>query len=122
MPVSRDDNDTGISMPPALVAVRDATTGTTFDGDLFLVGGAVRDGLLGLPHTNDYDLVTRGASSALARMLYEKGLSSIPPVTYERFGTAMVRVAESDIEIVTARKESYDESSRKPTVEPSTYE
>jgi len=82
----------------------------------------VRDELLELPHSNDFDLVTRGSSAELARLLFEKGLSSIPPVTYERFGTAMVCVAHADIEIVTARKESYDENSRKPRVEPASYE
>lgn len=122
MPVSQDDNDTGFSLPSALAQIRDATRGTLFEGDLFLVGGAVRDELFGLPLANDFDLVTRGSSAALARLLYQKSLSSIPPVTYERFGTAMVRVAGSDIEIVTARRESYDEHSRKPNVEPSTYE
>ena len=121
MPVSREDSDTGFSMPAALVDIREVTIGTVFEGDLFLVGGAVRDGLLGLPHTNDFDLVTRGSSAALAHLLYDNRLSSIPPVTYERFGTAMVRVAGADIEIVTARRESYDVHSRKPTVEPSTY-
>ena len=122
MSVSRKNSDTGISMSPSLVKIREVTQGTSYEGDLFLVGGAVRDELLELPHANDFDLVTKGSSAKLARLLYEKGLSSIPPVTYERFGTAMVRVDDSDIEIVTARKESYNENSRKPIVEPSTYE
>lgn len=111
-----------IMMHPSLELIRDATRGTSFEGELWLVGGAVRDELLGIPHAADFDIVTRGDSGALARLLYEKEVSPIAPVTYERFGTAMIRVGETDIEIVTARKESYAEDSRKPTVEPATYE
>lgn len=109
-------------MHPALIAIAEATKGTLFEDDLWLVGGAVRDELLRIPHENDFDLVTRGSSVELAKLLREKRLSSIPPVTYERFGTAMVRVMDSNVEIVTARKESYEEGSRKPHVEPATYE
>lgn len=109
-------------MHPALETIRQVTTGTSFEGDLWLVGGAVRDELLGLPAKADYDLVTRGSSAELARLLFEHGVSEIAPVTYERFGTAMVRIAGVDVEIVTARRESYDETSRKPNVEPASYE
>jgi poly(A) polymerase len=109
-------------MHPALETIRDAVLGTAFQHDLWLVGGAVRDELLGLPVRADFDLVTRGSSAELARMLHAKGVSPIPPVTYERFGTAMVQVAGIQIEIVTARRESYDEASRKPNVEPATLE
>ena len=108
-------------MHPAIELIRQATIGTAFEGDLFMVGGSVRDELLGLPHGNDFDLVTRGSSSELAQLLYKAGISSISPVTYERFGTAMVRVEGVDIELVTARKESYDSDSRKPIVQAATY-
>lgn len=109
-------------MHPALNAIREAIVGTRFDGDLWVVGGAVRDELLGVPHEADYDLVTRGSSAELAKLLFKRGISTIAPVTYERFGTAMVRVEGVNIEIVTARRESYDQGSRKPHVEPATYE
>ncbi|MEZ0327572.1 MAG: CCA tRNA nucleotidyltransferase [Fimbriimonas sp.] len=109
-------------MHPALVAIAEATRGSSFENDLWLVGGAVRDELLSIPHENDFDLVTRGSSAELAHLLRDKGLSSIPPVTYERFGTAMVHVHGTNVEIVTARRESYEEGSRKPTVEAATYE
>ncbi|MFI5385691.1 MAG: CCA tRNA nucleotidyltransferase [Fimbriimonadales bacterium] len=107
---------------PALQAIAKATRGTAFEGDLWLVGGAVRDELLGKPHSNDFDIVTRGSSAELAQLLFEQGISTIAPVTYERFGTAMVEVGEVKIEIVTARRESYDPESRKPNVEPATLE
>jgi len=108
-------------MHPAIQRIQIAIEGTKFEGDLYLVGGAVRDELLGLSHDNDFDLVTRGSAAELADLLYEKGASSITPVTYDRFGTAMVRVEGIEVELVTARRESYDSKSRKPTVEPATY-
>lgn len=107
-------------MHPALTAIRDATRGTPFEGELWLVGGAVRDELLGRPEPSDFDLVTERSSGELARFLYDKGLSALPPVTYARFGTALVRVAGANIELATARKESYAPDSRKPDVEPAT--
>jgi poly(A) polymerase len=109
-------------MHPALERVREATRGTPFEGELWVVGGAVRDELLGLPLPSDFDLVTRLSAPELARHLYVKGASTIAPVTYERFGTAMVHVEGANIELVTARRESYDESSRKPFVEAATLE
>lgn len=109
-------------MDKALKLIKDVVKGTTFEGDVWLVGGAVRDELLGRPVKNDYDLVTRGSSAELANLLYNFGVSSIAPVTYERFGTAMVQIENSAIEIVTARRESYDPESRKPNVEPATLE
>jgi len=111
-----------IPMHPALLSIQRVTQGTPFEGDLWLVGGAVRDELLGLPHNADYDLVTRGSSADLAHLLYRKKASTIAPVTYERFGTAMVVVEGINVELVTARKESYEAGSRKPNVEPATYE
>ena len=107
-------------MHPAIEAIRDATIGTPFEGKVWLVGGAVRDELLCKPHLNDFDLVTTETASDLAQLLYQKGVSQIFPVEYPRFGTAMVRVQNTPIELVTARRESYTEASRKPTVEPAT--
>jgi len=114
--------------PPAplsiegLATIAEATRGTAFESDLWLVGGAVRDALLGREHKNDFDLVTRGSSADLAQLLFDKGVSPIRPVTYERFGTAMVEAEGVKIEIVTARRESYNPESRKPNVEPATLE
>lgn len=107
-------------MHPALEAIRDATKNTPFEGQLWLVGGAVRDELLGRPEPNDYDLVTELSTGDLSKLLYDKGVSTIPPVTYARFGTALVRVAGVDVELATARRESYAPESRKPEVEPAT--
>jgi poly(A) polymerase len=109
-------------MHEALGLIREATMGSRFEGDLYVVGGAVRDRELGLTVSNDLDLVTRGSAPDLAHLLYRTGLPSIEPVTYERFGTAMIRVGGANIELVTARTESYDPESRKPTVQAASYE
>jgi len=105
----------------ALAQIAEATRGTDWEGKLFLVGGAVRDELLGLPTSGDFDIVLQGDAAELARFLHEDGIASTP-VTYPRFGTAMVRIADTTIEIVTARRESYFEESRKPSVTPATLE
>jgi poly(A) polymerase len=107
-------------MHPALEAVREATRGTPYEGQVWLVGGAVRDELLGVPHPPDFDLVLESDAHELAQLLHERGVSKLAPVIYTRFGTALVRVEKTSIELATARKESYAPESRKPEVEPAT--
>ncbi|MCH7905298.1 MAG: HD domain-containing protein [Armatimonadetes bacterium] len=107
---------------PELGRIAKALRGTEFEGRAWLVGGAVRDELLGRAVGNDIDIVVRGDASKAADILWQKKVASIAPVTYPRFGTAMVRVGHKQIEFATARKESYDDDSRKPTVEPATIE
>jgi poly(A) polymerase len=108
-------------MHPALEAIRSAISSTPFQGDVFLVGGAVRDELLNLPAKNDFDLVTRQDAIHLANLLWTSKTSDIPPITYPRFGTAMVQVMGVPIELITARMESYHDESRKPDVQAATY-
>lgn len=107
-------------MERALSAIRGAIQGGPFEGNVWLVGGSVRDALLGVPASSDVDLVTERSSEELATLLFEKGVSSMPPVVYPRFGTARVQVEGTAVEIVTARRESYRTGSRKPKVEPAT--
>ena len=105
-----------------LQALRDAVRGTQYEHALFLVGGFVRDQALGLPPgLDDIDLVLEGDALALARFLRKSGAADFEPVVYPKFGTAMVVVKGRDVEIVTARIESYAPESRKPdSVEPGT--
>jgi poly(A) polymerase len=109
-------------MHKALNAIRRATKETPFEGRIWLVGGGVRDPMLGRPEPNDLDLVTDLDAPKLARLLRKKEVSSIAPVIYPRFGTALVRVAGANVELATTRKESYESSSRKPKVEPASLE
>ncbi len=107
---------------PGLAKIAAATQDTAFENQLWLVGGAVRDELLGLPLKNDFDLVTTEGAPKLAQLLFDKGVTKSPPVVYTRFGTAMLHVEEVNVELITARKESYESESRKPDVEPATLE
>lgn len=84
--------------------------------DAYLVGGYVRDRILGR-ETKDMDIVCLGSGITLA----EKVADSLRPrphvAVFRRFGTAMFHFEGRDIEFVGARKESYQEDSRKPAVE-----
>ena len=81
----------------------------------WIVGGYVRDRLLGRPHL-DLDLVVEdGDALALARRFAELAHAG-PPVTFERFGTAQVTLPGRLVEFVAARAESYAPDSRKPDV------
>jgi poly(A) polymerase len=101
--------------------LREGLSGTPYEGKVYLVGGYVRDKLLGRPLPSDVDLVLEGDALQLAQFLYERGIADHPPVTYPRFGTAMVHVGELTVELVAARAESYHDTSRKPAkVEPAT--
>lgn len=104
-------------MSTALENIRKATVGTEYENSLYLVGGVLRDRFLGLPVTEDVDLVTELDAVALAELLYAKGISEHRPVEFPRFGTAKVHVAGHDVELVSARAETYDVTSRKPNVQ-----
>ncbi len=87
----------------------------------YVVGGHVRDRLLGRPN-KDVDIVCVGDGIQLANATADL-LSPRPRVvTYRRFGTAMLRFEDLEVEFVGARKESYRPDSRKPEVEQGTLE
>jgi tRNA nucleotidyltransferase (CCA-adding enzyme) len=78
---------------------------------VYLVGGAVRDLLLGRPRA-DVDLVVEGNAASLAARL------GGAEVEHERFGTVKVEVEGHELDIASARRESYEEPGALPTVEP----
>jgi poly(A) polymerase len=91
------------------------------DTELYIVGGYVRDMILGRP-TTDVDIVVIGSgidfAKKLAKAMDEKTNVSI----FKSFGTAMLKYGDYEIEFVGARKESYRTDSRKPLVEDGTLE
>ena len=83
--------------------------------DAYLVGGYVRDRIISRK-SKDIDVVCVGDGIALAKHFATK-LRPIPRlVVYSRFGTAMIKHKNLEIEFVGARKESYSPDSRKPSV------
>lgn len=90
--------------------------------ETYVVGGFVRDYLLGRGRKKDIDFVTVGNGILLAKEL-SKSLGNTSQVSvFKRFGTAMFRYQDIELEFVGARKESYSEDSRKPHVEDGTLE
>lgn len=90
--------------------------------ETYVVGGFVRDYLLNRGQKKDIDFVTVGNGILLAKELANKlGYTSQVSV-FKRFGTAMFKYKDTDLEFVGARKESYSEDSRKPHVEDGTLE
>jgi poly(A) polymerase len=87
----------------------------------WIVGGYVRDRLLGRPHQNPDVVVEDGDALKLAHRFAELA-GAQPPVTFERYGTAQVTLPGHLVEFVTARAESYGPNSRKPDVRPATLE
>src|SRR5437867_2580708 len=85
----------------------------------WVVGGYVRDKLLGRSHLDLDVVVEDGDSLAVARRFAALAGAS-PPVTFERFGTAQVTLPGRLVEFVTARVESYAPDSRKPDVRQAT--
>ncbi|MDD4439982.1 MAG: CCA tRNA nucleotidyltransferase [Tissierellia bacterium] len=98
--------------------------GTVYENKVFLAGGAVRDHFLGR-ESKDIDLVVVGlglnGGIELAYHLHKMYNTSIP-VVFKRFGTAQIVVFGEEIEIVAARKESYNFKDRMPIVEEGTLE
>lgn len=108
-------------MDQVLEALRRATEGTAYEGRLYLVGGIVRDRFRfqgSQREGGDVDIVLEGDAGELASFLHERGLAEHAPAIFPRFGTAMVSVLGRQVELVGARKESYERNSRKPATEP----
>ena len=93
---------------------------------LYLVGGAVRDLLLGRPNL-DFDLVLEGDAPRLALQLArrerlggENGKGGERVTVHRQFGTAKLRRGSLNIDLVTARSETYAKPGALPTVQPGT--
>ncbi len=94
----------------------------------YLVGGFVRDLLLGVPVRTDYDFVVEGSGVAFAKVFDEAMKQTGSLVEFPDFDTAryILTATEGDetvvLEFAGARSESYRAESRKPAVAPATLE
>lgn len=104
--------------------IKNAIKLTHFENHVFLVGGVVRDSLLGIKPT-DVDVVCdiKGGGLMVANLLAAREKCYVlgsNPVVYETYGTAKVRLFKDpdlkdfDIEFVQTRKEQYHKESRNP--------
>ena len=96
---------------PGIDLVRRATAGIA----AYLVGGAVRDLLLGAGRA-DIDVAVEGDVRPLARSMGGE------LVEHDRFETAAVTIDGHEIDIARARAETYERPGALPTVRPATIE
>lgn len=82
----------------------------------YAVGGVVRDLVLGRK-SKDIDIVVVGSGIAFANAVAKAISPHIEVSVFKNFGTARFRYADTEVEFVGARKESYRANSRKPIVE-----
>jgi len=91
--------------------------------EAYVIGGYVRDHIMGREHHDqDIDIVVLGDGPAMARAVAREISPEIRVTVFKTFGTAMFHYRNYDLEFVGARKESYSEDSRKPSVKPGTLE
>lgn len=88
----------------------------------YLIGGYVRDSIIGYKNPKDIDIVTEGDGILLAEKVLEKINSKNKLVLFKRFKTAMLKYQNYNIEFVSARKESYYNYSRNPIIQKGTLE
>lgn len=81
--------------------------------ELYVVGGAVRDCILGLP-IKDIDFSVVGDVNALTEDIVKRQGSGKVSF-YQRYGTALVQFDGNQFEFATSREESYSPESRKPS-------
>jgi tRNA nucleotidyltransferase (CCA-adding enzyme) len=80
---------------------------------LYIVGGVVRDLLLGRANF-DFDLVVEGDAISLARKLAKDSQAKL--TVHSRFGTAKLNYPGFSLDLATARSETYSKPGALPTV------
>jgi poly(A) polymerase len=109
-----------------LLFERIAETGARMQVEVYVIGGFVRDKIIGRP-TSDADIVCVGNAIDLANGVAAYYTPKPAVSFFKNFGTAHFKIQESDghfldVEFVGARKESYRAASRKPDIIPGTLE
>ena len=86
--------------------------------EIFVVGGYVRDSILGKKAKKDIDILVLGNGIEFANLVALN--LKIMIRVFKNFGTAMIKTKGFQIEFVGARKESYNQSSRNPKIKKGT--
>lgn len=107
-----EDPAAGLAAHPLVARVIPALGPET----VLVVGGAVRDALLGVGHGDEVDLVVVGDAPALARRLGHALGAEVS--LFPRFGTAELSLPEGRVDLVGARREHYPRPGALPVVEP----
>jgi len=81
----------------------------------YLVGGWARDVLRGEEPPRGPDLAVEGDGQLVARVLADRLSGEVRE--YERFRTAVVRIGDIEVDLVTTRREAYDRPGALPRVE-----
>ena len=84
------------------------------NAEVYLVGGYVRDTILGIDCT-DIDIMVIGDAIDFANKTAKHFNTELSAI-YKKFGTALLNINNLKIEFSSARKESYKRESRKPEV------
>lgn len=106
-----------------LLSIRDIIKNTKYENKVMVVGGYVRDLIMG-NQSNDIDLLIDGDINAgidFAIWFCDK-MKLHAPLCYGLYGTAMFNFMGEKIECVAPRSEKYKDDSRNPTVESCTIE
>ena len=108
----------GTIPPNDLSLLRRLGTKSASEGiKLWLVGGSVRDALMGVV-PRDIDLVAESSSDKLAELLMVEPGDHIK--NWSRFGTIKFNLSGRTVDFATARVESYSNPGALPVVQPST--
>ncbi|HQV63629.1 MAG TPA: hypothetical protein PKV19_06470 [Anaerolineales bacterium] len=100
-----------------------AAQAAAMDIPCYIVGGFVRDLLLGKP-VNDLDVIVEGDAIKLGRSLVKKFGGKL--TTHDKFHTAIWHLPPTfdfqplTLDLITARKETYQHPGALPTIQPST--
>lgn len=99
--------------------IRDTIKGTAWENHVYVVGGCVRDELMG-NEIKDVDMCVDlpGGGVHFAEWLYSNKQITCKPITYPTYGTAMFHLRQFpdlELECVQTRKEKYpDAKTRNP--------
>lgn len=102
--------------PPVLALAKIAGMEASGLGqELYIVGGVVRDLLLGRANL-DFDLVVEGDAIQLAQKIAKGSQAKL--TIHSRFGTAKLKYPGFSLDLATARSESYSKPGALPTIKP----